>query len=114
MPQLQSTEKITRFALPSTAHLEDNNEDKAWVDLDVGPLTANDVTYVDPSGTDVEATFAMLAIRVKDWNYVDSQGNKLVINVDNIRRLDMSDYAFLAEKIPKPTTELPADQKKTS
>jgi len=111
MPRLEAKEEIIRLALPSTEK-EPIETDRAWVDLDIGPLTANDVILVDPSGTDVQASFAMLAVRIKDWNFEDDAG-KLPINPDTVSQLDIVDYGFLSSKLPQPKSGLPVDQKKT-
>jgi len=112
MPKLNVTSQIVKFALPSTANTE-NEEDKAWVELETAPSSTADIVLVDPNGTEVEAAIAMLAVRIKDWNFTDETGAKLPITVDTVKHLDLNDFGFLADKIPKPKEGLSVEEKKT-
>lgn len=111
MPVLQGKAELVKFALPST---KDRPEaDQAWVEMDISPLKTGDIIGFDPNGSQAESALAMLAARIKDWNYTDTDGLKLEINIDTVKRLDIKDFGFLAEKIPEGSDGLSVDEKKT-
>lgn len=112
MPVLQNEEKIERFYLPSTKHLPE--AEQAFVDLDIGELKTGDMIGVDPTAGEVEIGIRMLAARIKGWNFTDANGTDLEVNFENVQRLSMDDFTFLADKIPQGNTApLTITEKKT-
>ncbi len=111
MPQLQAA-KLERYYLPSTKELPESEQ--AFVDMEIGKLTAGDVIGIDPKASETESAIRMLTNRIKGWNFTDTEGQELEINFENVSKLDMDDFSFLAEKISFDSVEsLPVDQKKT-
>lgn len=103
MPHFTEPE-ITRLYLPSTEDAEEN--DKIWVDvrskLRLGDVI-DAVTKENPS-----LALATLAGIIVDWNLYEVDENKtetekMVINSDNIRRLNMKDYYFLVNWLDEQT-----------
>lgn len=99
MPVLQNEEKIERFYLPSTKDLPE--AEQAFVDMDTGELKTGDMIGVDPSAGEVEIGIRMLTARIKGWNFTDANGTDLEVNFDNVQKLSMDDFTFLADKIPQ-------------
>lgn len=111
MPQLQPS-KLERYYLPSSKELPE--AEQAFVDMEVGKLTAGDIIGVDPKASETESAIRMLANRIKGWNFTDSEGQELEINFENVSKLDMDDFTFLAEKIDFDTVSgLDTAEKKT-
>ena len=48
---------------------------------------------------DFERGLVALQDLIKEWNFVDDEGNKLEINLENLRKLPMKDLTFLIEKV---------------
>ena len=111
MPTLQKKSKIERFYLPSTKDLPEDQ--KAFVDMETGKLTAGDIVGVDVKAGEVEIGVRMLASRIKGWNFTDEQGNPLEVNFETVQLIDMEDFAFLAQKIPQDLEKLSVPEKKT-
>lgn len=115
MPQLkQATSNIKQFMLLSTSQLPES--DQAWVKMDVGEMLGGDVMdLID--GDDVKAgtvSCAMLASRIKEWNFTKPDGTPEEITTENVRRMDMADLSYLLQQFPMPAKEqLSPDQKKS-
>jgi hypothetical protein len=112
MPILKSAENVKRFYLPTTQNLPDDTE-KAWVDLEVGSFTAGDVIGVDPDADRITAAVKMLTNRIKDWNFTNEAGEKAPITFESVKLLDIADFTFLAEQIPKDIEGLTVPEKKS-
>ena len=97
MPVLQESSKLERYYLPSTKELPEDQQ--AFVDMEVGKLTAGDIIGIDPKASETESAIRMLSNRIKGWNLTDAAGEELEINFDNVCKLDMDDFTFLADKI---------------
>lgn len=111
MPVLQKESKLERFYLPSTESLPE--EDKAFVDMEVGKLTTADIMNIDPKAPEVQIGVMMLASRIKGWNFTDEEGNELPITFDNVQKLDVEDFGFLAGKMPQDFKQITTAEKKT-
>ena len=112
MPLLGNAEKLEKIVLPSTSSLPQDQQ--AWVVMDVSANKAGDYYNVD-SMTAGHMTFAVLQERIREWNYQDAQGQTVPITVENLKRLNRDDFAFLQTKISDGTSEkMSDDQKKTS
>lgn len=111
MPVLKDKSEIKRVYLPSTESLPE--EQKAFVDMEVGPMTTADIVGLDTNAGEVEMGVRMLAARIKGWNFTDEAGNEIEINFDNVKKLDIEDFTFLAEKLPQNINTLSAAEKKT-
>lgn len=101
MPQLNHETTVERFYLPSTEALPADSPDKAWVDLELGPIVPRDTIGTDLSGDNTTAAVGMLANRLRSWNYTDASGAILPINFDTVKILDMEDFYFLTQKLNK-------------
>lgn len=113
MPKLAVTTNLQKVYLPSTAK-EADEQNKAWVVLNTGALSPRDILEADPSGGQMKITVHMLASRIKEWNFTDDSGERVVIDFDSVTRLDLEDFTFLAGAIDSEVTGLDAEQKKTS
>lgn len=99
MPQLNHETTVERFYLPSTEDLPVDSPDKAFVDMEVGPLVPKDTIGADLSGDNTTVAIGMLTNRLRSWNYTDKDGNPLPINFDTVKLLDMADFHFLTKKL---------------
>ncbi|MHA1329842.1 MAG: hypothetical protein ACTSR2_02080 [Candidatus Hodarchaeales archaeon] len=48
---------------------------------------------------DFERGLITLQEIIKDWNFVDEEGKKLEVTMDNLRKLPIEDLNFLLEKV---------------
>lgn len=111
MPVLTNKSKIDRFFLPSTKDLPE--AEQAFVDMEVGPITTGDIVGVDPKAGEVEIGVRMLAARIKGWNFTDEAGADVEVTFENVSKLDMEDFSFLAGKLPQSVEGLSTPEKKT-
>lgn len=114
MPSLEKKTEVARFFLPTTKDAAE--ADKAWVDLEIGAVVAGDLIEIDETSTKVGATIKLLSSRIKDWNFtdtVDGVETKVPINESSVRKLDMTDFGYLATKVKADVKELAEDQKKS-
>lgn len=110
MPVLKKDDKLERFYLPSTKELPEG--DQAFVDMETGKLTTQDVIGIDPKSPEMEIGVVMLVSRIKGWNFTDEKGETLPITVETVQMLDIEDFAFLAGKIPQNFKTLTGEEKK--
>jgi hypothetical protein len=113
MAILKNEDITKRFYLPTTQDLADESPDKAWVDLNIGPLTAGDIINIDPEGDKVSSAINLLTNRIKEWNFTSETGESLAITFDNVRHLDIKDFSFLADQIPNDVEGLTVPEKKS-
>ena len=112
MPVLRDKVKKTeRFYLPSTDNLPE--PEKAFVDMDVSPMITADIITLNTKGGEVEVGARMLAQRIEGWNFTDEAGNDVPVTFENIKRLDLGDFGFLADKLDTDIEGLPVAEKKT-
>lgn len=111
MPTFTTVEDLKKFYLPSTEGLT-NEEDKAWVVMDVAPLKIGDLSAIDRQMVQGEISIAVIISRLREWNYTDAQGNLLPINEENGYLLKMDDFRFLQSKI-RDEEEIADVEKKT-
>lgn len=71
----------------------------ATADIEVGGLSAGDLTGLRQGLTEIEMTFSMLAGRIKRWDYVDENDQPLEITLDVMKYLPTEDYTALMEKL---------------
>jgi hypothetical protein len=113
MPVLNQKSKVERIYLPSTKHLPEEDPNAAFVDMELGPLTAGDIVGIDPQAPEVESAVRMLAARIRGWNFTDAEGKELEVSYETVKLLDMEDFAHLAGKIPQNIEGLETAEKKT-
>jgi len=91
MPQLQDTRKIIEVSLKSIKDSKITMKDG---------LLAGDMAFVygDAMTNDVERTLRALSRMIIDWNLTDEKGNKLPINLENIKKLPLVDVTELIGK----------------
>ena len=112
MPELQNNKgKIERFYLPSTEDLIIDDENKAWVDMEVGGLVAGDLLNVKADSGEMEIAIQMLCARIKDWNFTEA-GVKLPITEDVVKLLDIADFTYLTKQFSADVSSLSASEKK--
>lgn len=111
MAQLLTDAKIERLYLPSTKDKDPSDPDCAWVDFNVGPLTAGDTIEVGGKDNESKATVKILVERIVDWSYTDVSGAKLPITFDVVRKLNFVDYQFLGNQIPDDNSIDPEQKK---
>jgi hypothetical protein len=103
MPVLPNTEQLERIYLPSTMKDKDGNpvpvDEQAFVVMDISSKKTADLALMDEAMTSGEMTIAVLAGRIREWNYTDSQGATLNINNMTVGYIDQDDFRFLLEKI---------------
>lgn len=97
MPVLEKKSELKRIYLPSTSHLPEDQQ--AFIDLEVGKMTTGDIVGIDTSASEVEMGVIMLVNRIKGWNFTDSNGNELEINLKNVQLLDVQDFTRLSEEL---------------
>jgi hypothetical protein len=99
MPQIQDASlQIKRFVLPTTKDLPEDQQ--AWVDLNVGKFLLRDTLAVEHTETIPQANFDLLMMRIKDWNYTDSTGQKLPIDREHVEvAIDPLDFRFLVTQM---------------
>lgn len=112
MPILRSAEKLEQIFLPSTTDVEDINE-RAWVTMDISPRKIADMENSNLTAGEGAVVIGMIASRIREWNFTDSDGKPLAITYDTVKLLDFDDFNFLMEKIQKVEPSLTDDEKKT-
>ena len=94
MPQLQRS-NIVDIELPSSTP-----DDPATVKFDTTLTTKQ---ALDIAGTDdkTQAMIGLMTECIKQWNFVDGDGNTEPITVENVGKLSLDDFTVLAEYISK-------------
>lgn len=93
-------------------------EDPAWVDVTTH-MSVAEAEVMDEMGADKaksKTTIAVMAAAaaIKDWNFLDSDGQKLHITLENVRRLELEDFQEIDAAIGKAQAKPPlSPQKKT-
>lgn len=116
MPVLKSSNlEVKQFMLPSTASLPEDQQ--AWVKAEVGPLTTGDIVNsgaVSADASPTQQTVSLLIARIKEWNFTDESGKAVEINYDNVCKLDINDFGYIAGSIitDSSASQLSTDEKK--
>lgn len=100
MPNLaKKTVDIRRVYLPSTKDLPQDQQ--AWVELQVGKMTTEDMLVLDEEDTehDAQATAKVLSNRIKAWNFTEEDGTDIEISYEAVCRLDPVDYMEIAKSM---------------
>lgn len=74
-----------------------NDGEECWVECFQDPIVG-DVMITDPNDK-VGVSVGILTKLIKDWNFDDGNGNKLLINADNVRLLPITDMALITDAI---------------
>lgn len=90
----QPQQHIQQLYLPSTANLP--QDEQAWVKLDVGPESVADWQVI----TDGDQNYAVrqsriIVNRIKEWNFVDEQGQPVPITFESFWALPAADRLYL-------------------
>ena len=75
-------------------------------------ILAGGMERIMEAKTDFERGLIALQEMIKDWNFTDEKGNKLEVNLENLRRLPMEDLTFLMDKVRDFFTKLEKEGKK--
>ena len=113
MPLLPAAERLEKIELPSTKNLEDEN-DRAWVVIDLSPARAGDVELLDQTMADGAMSIAVMTPRIREWNYTDSQGKPVEITYENVKCLNSDDFKYLTGLIDQTPGALSDEEKKAS
>jgi len=76
-------------------------------------ILAGGMERVMSAKTDFEKGLVALQELIKDWNFVDENGKKLEVNLENLRRLPLKDLTFLMEKVRAFFTQEEKEDKKS-
>lgn len=113
MPQLPTQGELKRITLQSTAELPP--EQQAYVVLQTGKVLGGDIANVENPENNLGVAMAILAGRIKEWNFTDEQGKTTPITLENVKRLEMGDMtALFGELDLNNVSGLSGDQKKSS
>lgn len=92
MPQL-GVEKIKKLVLPSSTE-----DDQAVVEIDTN-ITGGQAADLYGSLDEVQATFGILALAIRSWNFTDADGQPAPITVETVRKLSAKDFEFLSTEL---------------
>lgn len=87
--------KINRYRETKVVELPSG----ASATVEIGKPSAGDLAQATGGESAVEMTFAMLASRIKSWDYIDENDQPLEISGYNIRFIPTDDYAKLVSFI---------------
>lgn len=106
MPQLPTPGAVESFTLPVS---------EAVVQLQTGVILGGDIVNVDDPNNQMGVALAILAGRIKEWNFTEPDGSATAISLDNVKRLPMEDMSFLFDKLNlNNMTSLAGEEKKSS
>lgn len=104
LPQLGANERVELSSDPT-----------AYVVIQTGPVLGGDVVNVDDPENPMAISLAILAGRIKEWNFTEADGTPTPITLDNVMRLPMQDMTALFEKLDlKNLAPLAGEEKKSS
>lgn len=113
MPTLPSQGETQQVFLPSTK--DQPQPEQAWVKLQSGRVLGGDTVNVDDLESKMGVALAILAGRIKEWNFTDADGTPTPITLENVKRLELEDMNFLFEKLDlQQTVSLSTEEKKSS
>lgn len=113
MPQLPSQGQEQQVYLPSTKDLPE--ADRAWVKLQSGRILGGDLSGVDDPESEMGVAIAILAGRIKEWNFTEADGSPTPITLENVKRLELNDMNYLFEQLDlKQSVSLSTEEKKSS
>lgn len=119
MPVLkQHVKEVKKVYLPSTKAAE-NEEDRAWVELNVGATSAVDLIHIGGNiNTEGEFAATVLVNRIVNWNFTDKELIPLPVTLENVAQLETEDYVYLQKilnEVGEPAAKLsPEDEKNLS
>lgn len=112
MPQVNLKDP-ERIVLPSTKDLPEDQQ--AWVVMDTSPRRAGDLALVDRTMTDGQVGVAVIAGRIKEWNYTDANGKAFPITTESVGNIiGQDDFQYLATKMGSSEGGLTDEEKKDS
>ncbi len=101
---LKDTRKVVEVTLPSFP------ESKIAVYQD---LLFGDMKELEKATTDSERGLVSMRLLIKDWNFTNEKGEKLLVTEENLEKLPVKDLTVLLEKARK-TFEIASSKKKTT
>jgi len=87
---LTDVRKVQKLSLPSYPDSE--------VEYYDGLLTGQ-LTEINKCETDEEKGIKTLEFLIKSWSFVDETNNPLPVNIDNLKKLPLTDFMFLMDNI---------------
>ena len=60
-------------------------------------------------------SFKMLVSIIDDWNFIDKDGEKMPVTIDNLKKLSMSDFTVLVDHLSTVSKDesIPVEEKKS-
>lgn len=110
MPKLIPADRreTKKIILPSS-----KPDDEAWVEIYTEVLTGDLEQVGNVADLKGLATVTSIVNLIKDWNFVDENGVKAEINMENVRRLKQIDSMAIVAEVGKiKSTSLGEDVKK--
>lgn len=92
---LEEMRKKTEIVLPKSGATVWLWDDILAGDV-LGGMQFNNLGQVEKTDT-----FAVVLSVIADWNFIDSEGNKVPVNVENVQKLSMTDFNVLAQHVAK-------------
>jgi hypothetical protein len=92
MPTLGNTD-VKRLYLPSTP---EGVEDRAWVDVKAA-LVVGDIIDAESLESDGQKGMFMISRLILDWNFTTPTGEKAPVDIEWVKKLSVTDFAFLSE-----------------
>lgn len=96
MPSLDQAEDIQKVTLNGYP-----TDDPAWVEIDMQPFTAEEVSTYESATSGAEVTYDLLAKRIRKWNLTTkdaASGNEITapINSTTVRKIRMAAFEQLS------------------
>ena len=96
MPSLDQQEKIEKVTLNGY-----DPADPAWVEIDMQPFTADEVSNYESATSGAEVTYDLLSKRIRKWNLTvkdAASGNEInaPINSTTVRKIRMAAFEQLS------------------
>lgn len=85
-----------------------------WNDILAGEIMGG--LQTDSLGRVKQAdSFHVIKSLIADWNFIDKEGEKMEISVDNIKRMSIADFNVLAQEVTKISEQgtLSSEEKKS-
>jgi hypothetical protein len=93
MPILNTERNFKKIILPSSTAT-----DEAWVEVWDKVFTSDVIALSSYGGDKNKASIEIITSIIKDWNFTDSEGNKLPITSENVNFMSILDVAKIIEE----------------
>jgi len=93
MPTLSGERETKRLKLPSS-----KKGDEAWAEIYTSPVGGDIISISMYAPDRGKMVIGAVLAAIKDWNFVDKDGKKAEINIDNVKRLDVADLFLISQE----------------